>query len=246
MRCFTSFLVAAAFLKVSACAFADEPAAKPTLFVAATIPPTPGDVALGIGSSSKEAFVLPIHEGGEVLEARRIIKEGPRRDQVGVFVRIEGGADGVNRNYAAPGAPLWNWHVTVFHGFASGVVMAGNAGFYGRDPSWLEENLSLVLEGDQYYGPGGWVALKYMVVAELNPELSLQLAVDGADVLLQWEHQGPYYVFTVEFRDSLTLGEWRPVPGTVWPSQETSWRGNGELNAIGARFYRVRAELKLP
>lgn len=49
-------------------------------------------------------------------------------------------------------------------------------------------------------------------------------------------------VFTVEFRDSLTEGEWVPLPpGEQWPISETFWTDTS-VSPSPTRFYRIRGE----
>ena len=106
-----------------------------------------------------DSFVLPLTDPGDVARARRLIAVGPDAGPGIVLARIESGADGINRDHLAPGAPAWSWHVAEFRGFSDFTIELydGWPGYVERDVAgWLANTGGTI---------GFW---GYTVVAELH------------------------------------------------------------------------------
>jgi len=69
-----------------------------------------------------DSYVLPLTNATAIAHARALIANGPGIGQAIVVARIAAGADGVNRDYLAQGAPAWSWHVTSFVAFADSTI----------------------------------------------------------------------------------------------------------------------------
>jgi len=83
---------------------------------------------------------------------------------MGVIVgaRIAAGADGVNRDLLAPGAPEWSWHVTEFVQFAEGAaeILDGSPAAVENDvEGWIANT-------------GGLIGFAYYTVVQEVPEAS--------------------------------------------------------------------------
>jgi hypothetical protein len=125
-----------------------------------------------------DSFVLTLDDPAAIAHARALIARGPDIGGAIVMAKIAAGADGVNRDYLATGAPAWSWHITDFVGFVdqSAELYDGYPTFVERDvPGWIANTGGMI---------GFW---GYTVVAELSavPEPgSLTLLASGALVLL--------------------------------------------------------------
>jgi hypothetical protein len=89
-----------------------------------------------------------------------------------------------------------------------------------------------------------WVAIDDVVLTgeQLAPEKGevTALAVADGKLSLTWAAFGDGN-YTVQYRDSLTSGDWQAVPGFTWPTQDTTWPGE-DMAGIPARYYRVTAQ----
>ncbi len=77
-------------------------------------------------------------------------------------------------------------------------------------------------------------------VAERPSVLGIQKNPDGS-VTVRWSAVGANFVYTLEFCESLTEGNWSSLPGT-WPKTDTEWTDTGAPESQTMRFYRVKAE----
>jgi hypothetical protein len=150
-------------------ALAAAPASAPADPIHFVVAERPGTAVHG------DSFVLALTDPAHVEHARRLIAEGPAAGPSIVLARIAPGADGVNRDLRAPGAPPWSWHVAEFKGFVdfSAEVLDGWPTFVEQDvPGWVANT-----GGDI----GFW---NYTVVAEVRaaPEPS-SLALLGPAAL---------------------------------------------------------------
>jgi hypothetical protein len=70
-----------------------------------------------------DSFVVGLEDPLHVAHARDLIARGPLVAGDPILVAdIVAGADGINRDHRAPGAPLWSWHVTAVDGFAAATI----------------------------------------------------------------------------------------------------------------------------
>jgi hypothetical protein len=113
-----------------------------------------------------DSYVVPIQRALDVQHARDLILFGP--EAVGdpiVVAAVEAGADGINRDWLAPGAPEWSWHVTEFEGFAFATIeiLDGWPGFVESDVAGWIENTNQPSAPEVGY-IGFW---SYTIIAEL-------------------------------------------------------------------------------
>ena len=83
--------------------------AVPTRFLVAE---RPGQVVHG------DSYVLVLEADSDIADARALILDPDAKSGSIVSAQIAPGADGVNRDFRAPGAPPWSWHLTRFDGFS--------------------------------------------------------------------------------------------------------------------------------
>lgn len=70
-----------------------------------------------------DSYVLPLDDPAAIAHARELIALGPEAAGAPIAVAgIAAGADGINRDHRAAGAPEWSWHVTGFQGFADSTI----------------------------------------------------------------------------------------------------------------------------
>jgi len=107
-----------------------------------------------------DSYVLPINDPAGIAHARRLIAEGPSTGATIATARIAPGADGINRDYFAPGAPSWSWHVTDFLGFSDTAIELCDGW-----PAFVEQDVN-----GWIHNTGGNVCFwSYTVVAEIVP-----------------------------------------------------------------------------
>jgi hypothetical protein len=112
----------------------------------------PGQVVHG------DSYILPLSNADDIAHARALLAAEPGTLASIAVAHIAAGADGVNRDWLAPGRPEWSWHVTEFDGFYdfTAEVLDGWPTFVEQDvPGWIANT------GGQI---GFW---SYTVVAEL-------------------------------------------------------------------------------
>ena len=115
-----------------------------------------------------DSYVLPLDDPDAVAHARALVASGPLAGAPIAVARIAPGADGVNRDLRAPGAPAWSWHVTGFEGFADTTieVLDGWPGFVEQDVAgWIANTGGAI---------GFW---SYTVVEELPEPAAERLAL---------------------------------------------------------------------
>lgn len=96
----------------------------------------------------------------DLAHARALIAEGSAAGSPIAVASVAPGADGVNRDHRATGAPEWSWHLTAFSGFADSTIELCHGW-----PTFVEEDVA------------GWIAntggqicfWSYTVVEELGP-----------------------------------------------------------------------------
>jgi len=114
-----------------------------------------------------DSYVLPLEDPTAIAHARDLITLGPEvaGDPI-VVAQIAAGADGINRDWLAPGHPEWSWHVTQFDTFAFATIeiLDGN-------PQLVEDDVDGWIQNTNGY-IGFW---GYTVIDELAeiPEPSL-------------------------------------------------------------------------
>ncbi|MFQ5515205.1 MAG: hypothetical protein ACE5FG_12340 [Myxococcota bacterium] len=112
-----------------------------------------------------DSYVLPLSDPNDIARARELIELGPGPVLGGIVVaKTAAGADGINRDHLAPGAPAWSWHVTEFLEFAEVAIELcdGWPGFVEGDVAgWIQNT-------------GGTICFwAYTVVAELPEPVPL-------------------------------------------------------------------------
>lgn len=112
-----------------------------------------------------DSYVLPLTDADHIEHARALIAEGP--DSAGLPIVVAGmraGADGINRDLRAEGAPAWSWHITEIITFAdnSMEVLDGWPSYVEMDVAGWIENTS---DEDATEGRVGFWS--YTVVDEL-------------------------------------------------------------------------------
>jgi hypothetical protein len=111
-----------------------------------------------IASVHGDSYVLPLTDPAAIAHARALIDAEPGTLPSIVVADIAPGADGVNRDHLALGAPAWSWHVTEFVEFAdfTAEVLDGWPTFVEQDvDGWIANTGGAI---------GFWT---YTVVAEL-------------------------------------------------------------------------------
>lgn len=133
--------------------------AAPVYFLVAELPGT---------EVHNDSYVLPLTRADHIEHARDLVEHGPQA--VGTYIVVatmRAGADGINRDLRAEGAPAWSWHVTDMINFA-GVTMEildGWPGIVEQDVAGWIANTSMDNEDPTEGTLGFW---GYTVVEELD------------------------------------------------------------------------------
>jgi hypothetical protein len=194
-----------------------------------------------------DSFVLPLNRPWDIAEARRLIREVPLTNHPSIGVEVAYGADGINRDHLAVGAPPWSWHVVDPRVMTNGIAFV----FGATSPSSIEP---VAAAGFQtwtntvyplLHGTNRFVGFeRYAFVAELArpgyPAVSIGYAPSGA-VALTWTSLGPGYNYEVETADSLPAGRWEPIPFGHSRTSYTRWYVSPDYLSE-RRFFRIRAD----
>jgi hypothetical protein len=122
----------------------------------------------------RDSYVVSLNEAQDIAHARGLIAGGPDIGGAIVLARIAAGPDGINRDYRAPGAPPWSWHVTEFLGFTD-----FSPEIYDGWPKFVEQDVERWINNTQ--GTiGFW---NYTIVAEL-PQTSPQPVAEPSSALV--------------------------------------------------------------
>jgi hypothetical protein len=70
--------------------------------------------------------------------------------------------------------------------------------------------------------------------------LCMDVSANAQSLNLTWADLGTNYVYTLEFKPSLTATNWTAVPGTTWPARTNQFILSNP--AAAPNFYRVRAQ----
>jgi hypothetical protein len=129
-----------------------------------------------------DSYVLSLTEPSDVAQARALIT-APRGELSSIVVAgIAPGADGVNRDWRATGAPAWSWHITDFQGFfdTTAEVLDGWPTFVEGDvDGWIDNSGGAI---------GFW---SYTVVAEIAaPEPDAAAVLAAASLALPLLRRG--------------------------------------------------------
>jgi len=186
------------------------------------------------------AMVVPLTRPEDIAHARAIQAGTPGIYDTIPVMKIAAGADGINRNYLAVGAPQWSWHVTEFIKFGEGTL----GSTFDTIPASVEYDVAGFIEQNR----ATLAFSTYSLIVELAPasfplSASINRATNG--VGLSWHSLGVDYVYTVEISDSLIAPNWAPAPGGSWPSAANSWVDPAS-STTGSRFYRIKVQLKNP
>jgi hypothetical protein len=115
-----------------------------------------------------DAYVLPLTRPDHIAHARDLVEHGPDRMGTHIVVAtMRAGADGINRNLRAEGAPAWSWHVTDMVDFADATmeILDGWPSFVEQDVTGWIENTCFGEEPATTGTLGFW---GYTVVEELK------------------------------------------------------------------------------
>lgn len=114
-----------------------------------------------------DSYVLPLTQADQIEHARALIEKGPEVTGERIVVAtMRAGADGINRDLRAEGAPAWSWHVTEMITFAdaSMEILDGWPSFVEEDVAgWIENTCFDETATDGTLGFWG-----YTVVEELD------------------------------------------------------------------------------
>jgi hypothetical protein len=106
-----------------------------------------------------DSYILTLVDPADIAHARGLIAGDPTVGGTIVVAAIAKGADGVNRDFLAPGKPPWSWHITAFEGFAdvTAEILDGWPSFVEQDvDGWIANT-------------GGFIGFwNYTVVAEVT------------------------------------------------------------------------------
>ncbi len=164
------------------------------------------------------AMVVPLMRPEDIGHARALQAKTPGIYNTIPVMKIAAGADGINRNYLAVGAPQWSWHVTEFLSFAEGTV----GSTFDTIPASVEYDVAGFIEQN-----GGELAFSsYSLIFELSPAslpVTVSLAPATNGIAVTWTSLGVDYVYTIEVSDSVASPNWAPAQGTFWPSDQTRW-----------------------
>ena len=190
-----------------------------------------------------DSFVIKLSKPEDIAYARRIIAE-PTNSllNTGIAASIALGADGINRNYLAPGAPEWSWHIKEFQGFTQGAIL--EAIF---SPTQIEWNPVFFTSRYPY---SNIAFLNYRITTELGPILDVSIAKTNNNLLLVWADMnkksytptgdwGTVYRYTIEKQNNMNEA-WKPLTSVNWPLLTNQWYLE-KTNSSG--FYRVKAQL---
>jgi hypothetical protein len=127
-----------------------------------------------LGAHGPASFVVPVSGAARIAEVRQYLAEraaGTERRPLIPTLVLKLGSDGENRNHSAPGAPLWNWHVSEARSFERYTFPEVEPAVFipTRDSSLSQ--IEAYLRGDPLSLPGNIVALRaYPIVMELKAE----------------------------------------------------------------------------
>ena len=204
-----------------------------------------------------DSFVIQLSKSEEIAYARRIIAEPTNSElrRTGITASIALGADGINRNYLAPGAPEWSWHIKEFFGFGGCGIPESEFTptqiewnpTYFTTKTYVTNGSSILVGGYPY--PSVCFG-NYRITSELGPILEVTIAQTSTNLLLNWAdlNKIPFqiqsdwgYYYTIESRNSISE-IWSPLPDINWPLLTNQW-SLPKSNISG--FYRVKAQ-KVP
>ena len=135
-----------------------------------------------------DSYVLVLEAEGDLEHARALIQDPDAAGAPIVTARIAAGADGLNRDHRAAGAPPWSWHLTQFEGFADFTIELCDGW-----PSFVEADVAAWIANTE----GQICFWQYTVVAELGPVpepgRALLLGGGGASLVLfaVWKRRAP-------------------------------------------------------
>jgi hypothetical protein len=135
-------------------------------FVVAEVEPFHGD-----------SYVLPLSDPSAIAHARQLIAQGRDAGPSIVSAKIAKGANGINRDVLAGGAPVWSWHVTEFEGFYDNTIEILDGW-----PTYVEGDVDGWIANTN----GGYIGFwTYTVTAELRQgDYDFDLDVDAADYVV--------------------------------------------------------------
>lgn len=123
--------------------------------------------------SGPESFVIPVSGAARIAEIRQFLDEraaGTETRRLVATCKVRLGSDGENRNHSAPGAPLWDWHVTEYVSSRRAQI---EVELYPALPSFFAKpsEIETLLETDPASLPDDTISLvSYPIVMELRSE----------------------------------------------------------------------------
>lgn len=138
-----------------------------------------GPAGVGFSSTPRESYVIAVSDAALIREARDYLAAGGGVPYLVPHVRIAEGGDGVNRNYAAPGHPAWNWRATELIEWIEFDPSQPRAAVYVPNLDTTPSRVvSELLTGTEHRGPYEDMALlRYPLTMELAGEESAVINV---------------------------------------------------------------------
>jgi hypothetical protein len=122
-----------------------------------------------------DSYVLVLEADADIAHARALVAAAPLPAATIAVATIAEGADGVNRDHRAAGAPAWSWHLTAFTEFAESTIELCDGW-----PGFVEEDVATWIENTE----GTICFWTYTVVEELPEPGAPALLAAGAALLL--------------------------------------------------------------
>ncbi len=146
----------------------------------------------GLGSQAPESFAFTVTDSTQVAQVREYLSDRASDREFRPLVatlRVAAGSDGVNRNYAVPGAPNWTWRITQVVGFTRYTWPEVEPAVYiaGRDgtPSVIAELLRPPANppSSVWFGEPGLIALR-------NFPIQMELAATKSNAMTNVSNRG--------------------------------------------------------
>jgi len=151
----------------------------------------------------RDSYVLPLSDPAAIAQARALIDAEPGTLPSIVIANIAAGADGINRDYLAPGAPAWSWHVTGFEGFSDFAIEILDGW-----PTFVEQDVQ------------GWIANTGGTIGFWSYTVTAELAAVP-------EPATGVMVLAAAFGLAAAARRQSRIPPLALPSREGDWKTGG-------------------